>query len=60
MFGATMILMLILFAVLILLRSRAARRARSETPAQRARRLHNEKETATVLSIVEDDGRRRR
>lgn len=54
MLGATTVLIvsLLLFAALIARRN--ARRARTETPEQRAVRTRNENETAAALSIVDD------
>lgn len=51
---STMVFALFLLAVFVWLGRRDARRARTETPAQREKRIKNEKETATALSITDD------
>jgi hypothetical protein len=55
MFVSTIILMVFLLAVLASLGRRATKRARSETPEQRAKRIRNENETAAILAIIDDD-----
>ena len=55
MFVSTTILMVFLLAVFALLGRRATKRARSETPKQRAKRIRDRKDTAVILSILEDD-----
>lgn len=55
MFGATTALIVVLLLLVALIGRRNARRARTETPAQRAARIRNEKDTAVALFLVDDD-----
>ncbi|MGB3635564.1 MAG: hypothetical protein WA982_16090 [Rubrobacteraceae bacterium] len=51
---ATITFVLFLLVVFYLTGRRNARRARTETPAQREKRIRARKDTAVILSILDD------